>query len=151
MIEQIWLKNLTVIKGEEKVISNIFGRLGRFVNSGLEVFASLLEGGGFESRHWQEDFWSQYLRLICGTGAKWYEAQLWNDEKRKPNRSKVPHPTSWTIFKKGAFKIYLVIQFMKIIFVGGESKNWDTWSQVSLIYYWRIILINRKANQFNLQ
>ena len=51
MIEQIWLKNLTVIKGEEKVISNIFERLGRFVNSGLEVFASLLEGGGFEFRH----------------------------------------------------------------------------------------------------
>ena len=40
---------------------------------------------------------------------------------------------------------------MKINFIGGESKNWDTWLRVSLIYNWRIILINRKAKQGNLQ
>ena len=35
---------------------------------------------------------------------------------------------------------------MKIVFVGGESKNWDTWSRVSPIYYWPVVLINRRSS-----
>ena len=41
--------------------------------------------------------------------------------------------------------------YMKIVFFGGESKNWDTLSRVIRIYNWQVILINRKAKLFNLQ